>query len=88
MKVMVAVLIYAGLRRAEILWLTRQDVDLQAGLIHIRAKNIDGQVWKPKTSRNRSVPISKVLAAHLKDYTPRTGPWLFPSLDSHAQGVA
>jgi integrase len=76
----VAILIYAGLRREEALWLTREDLDRKAGLIRIRAKTIDGQFWQPKTGRNRSVPISTALAAVLDKYKPSAaGPWLLPS---------
>lgn len=50
-QTMVATLIYAGLRRAELLWLTRDDVKLPKGtpgLIHVRdrivaMKRSDGQ---------------------------------------------
>lgn len=80
LKAMVATFIYAGLRREEALWLTPNDVDLQRGVIHIRAKTINGEQWWPKTRRNRSVPISKALAAHLAAYVPRANcPWYFPS---------
>lgn len=51
-QTMVAVLIYAGLRREELLWLTHDDIDLQtggSGMIRVRAKTIDGQSWQPKT---------------------------------------
>lgn len=68
-------LIYAGLRREELLWLTLDDVSLPHrqrgnGLIRIQAKTIDGQSWQPKTAVNRSVPISRVLREHLDRYNP------------------
>jgi len=43
LQTMVAVLIYAGLRREELLWLTLEDVDFEAGaygLIRVRAKTV------------------------------------------------
>jgi len=58
---MVAMLIFAGLRREEILWLTHEDIDLNAsqhGMIRIRAKTIGDSIWQPKTKANRAVPIS------------------------------
>jgi integrase len=61
LQTMVAVLIYAGLRRAELLWLTREDVSLppgRPGLIHVRAKTVNGEPWQPKTRSNRAVPVS------------------------------
>ena len=83
----VAILIYAGLRREEALWLTREDLDRKAGLIRIRAKTIDGQFWQPKTGRNRAVPISTALAAVLDKYKPSAaGPWLLPSPEGVAMG--
>jgi integrase len=76
----VAVLIYAGLRREEALWLTREDIDRKTGLLRIRAKTIDGQFWQPKTGRNRAVPIGTALAAVLDKYKPPgSGPWFLPS---------
>lgn len=75
LQTMVAVLIYAGLRREELLWLTLDDIDLTRrhgghGLIRIRAKTIDGRSWQPKTAVNRAVPISQALRRHLDSYTP------------------
>ena len=77
---LVATLIYAGPRREAVLWLTREDVDLERRLLHIRAKKIAGESWQPKTKRNRVVPISAALHALLNKYKPPTdGPWFFPS---------
>lgn len=79
--VIVATLIYAGLRREECLWLTTKDVDFRRRLIHVRAKTVDDVFWQPKTKRNRVVPISKTLFEILREYEPqeRRGPWFFPS---------
>ena len=82
---MVAVLIYAGLRREELLWLTKADVELDhinyGGLLRIRAKTIAERFWQPKTKVNRVVPISGSLYALLKNYHPATSDhgWYFPS---------
>ncbi|RPJ36761.1 MAG: hypothetical protein EHM35_07545, partial [Planctomycetaceae bacterium] len=77
---MVAVYIYAGLRREEALWLTPDDVDLEARLIRVRAKSIQNESWQPKTKRNRVVPISNDLYAILKGYVSPVGStWHFPS---------
>lgn len=79
-RVMVAVYLYAGLRREELLWLTTDDVDLQRRIIHVRAKSIGEQSWRPKTNRNRRVPISSALLGILRGYVRRTkGPWYFPT---------
>jgi integrase len=78
--VMVATYIYAGLRREEALWMTHEDVDLQARLIRIRAKTVNGEYWQPKTKRNRAVPISRDLYQLLSNYrSPFDCEWFFPS---------
>lgn len=81
---MVATLIYAGLRREELVWLTRDDLDFRSGphgLIRIRAKTVRGEAWQPKTKVNRAVPISEKLRGILDRYgTPLVGEeWMFPS---------
>lgn len=80
MKTMVAVYIYAGLRREEAVWLTHEDVDMEARLIRVRAKTIEGRFWQPKTKRNRAVPISDALFEILKAYMPPSECiWFFSS---------
>jgi integrase len=54
MQAMAAVLIYGGLRREEILWLTHDDLDLSVkpfGVIRVRAKTVEGESWEPKTKK-------------------------------------
>lgn len=83
LKVMVATLIYAGLRREELVWLTIDDIDKRTGphgVIRIRAKTIGGQFWQPKTKVNRAVPISSTLRTYLDAYKPPAECcWYFPS---------
>lgn len=84
LRAMVATLIYAGLRREELLWLTRDDIDQSAGahgMIRVRAKTIDGESWQPKTKHNRAVPISSSLRGFLDRYAPPKSDhgWYFPS---------
>ncbi len=83
LQTMVALYIYAGLRREEAVWLTECDIDLKAGKhgrIHVRSKTIGDMSWKPKT-RSRVVPISSVLRSYLDRYTPTSTDehWYFPS---------
>ena len=79
-QVMVAMYIYAGLRREEALWLTARDVDLEGGMIRVCKKTVDGETWRPKTRRNRRVAISSALRGHLESYQRATGcVWYFPS---------
>jgi len=84
LQAIVAVYIYAGLRREEALWLTAKDIDLNSGpygMIRIRPKTIDGVYWEPKTKVNRVVPISSTLRSYLDQYKrPKSkAGWLFPS---------
>ena len=88
LKTMVAVYIYAGLRREEALWLQAEDIDLSAGangMIRIHAKEVGGRFWQPKTRRNRAVPISSALRACLERWTPPKSDhgWYFPSPEGH-----
>ena len=77
---MVAVYIYAGLRREEAAWLTYDDVDLSNRLIRVQAKTVSGEFWQPKTKRNRVVPISDALNRILGNYaSPTDSIWFFPS---------
>ncbi len=82
LQTMVALYIYAGLRREEALWLTAEDVDLKAGaygMLRIRAKTVNGEYWQPKTKVNRVVPISSTLRKYLDRYEPTQveGNWFF-----------
>lgn len=86
LQTMVAVLIYAGLRREELLWLTTDDLDLSrratgSGVIRVRAKTINGQSWQPKTRINRAVPVSRQLREYLDRYVvpASNAEWFFPS---------
>lgn len=94
LQTMVAVLIYAGLRREELLWLTKTDVDTSKracrngghGLLRVQAKTIHAgtdseRFWQPKTGVNRVVPISRALRECLDRYRPAPagGGWFFPS---------
>jgi integrase len=76
LQAMVATLIFSGLRREEILWLTPDDFDLALGnhgLIRVRAKTIDGESWQPKTKQNRAVPISSRLRHFLDKWGLKRG---------------
>jgi integrase len=86
LQTMVAALIYAGVRREELLWLTHDDIDLKTGtfgMLRVRAKTVNGEYWQPKTKVNRAVPISSTLRTYLDTYRPRIVPggWYFPSPD-------
>lgn len=68
LRVMVAPLIYAGLRCEELPWLQVEElVRLSArspnGLLRVQAKTIDGESWQPTTKNNRAVTGSRDLQA-------------------------
>ncbi len=80
LRVAGAIMIYAGLRRGEVVWLTKEDVDLDARLIRIRPKEDGDTYWEPKTKSNRVVPISDALNQILLDYpSPPKSRWFVPS---------
>ncbi len=56
--------LYTGMRPDEILWLTKDDINLNAGTIHITSK----EEWSPKTYQIRTIPINDSLKAFLKRY--------------------
>lgn len=80
LRALVAVYVYAGLRRSEALWLTKADVDLDELVIRLRAKHVDGEYWETKTGKDRTVPISQKLLDELLRYSSPSGSaWFFPS---------
>jgi integrase len=65
-----ATAIYAGLRRGELLALRREDIDLAAGVIHVR-RGWDQEVGevKPRSAQGRrKVPIPAALRDRLVEY--------------------
>lgn len=81
LQTIVAMYIFAGIRREEAVWLTVKDVDLEAGMLRIRAKTINGVFWQPKTKVNRVVPISTTLRTYIDNHKPIETPegWFFTS---------
>lgn len=68
----------AGLRRAEIYWLSWEDVDIDRGVVSVVPK----EGWLPKTGEQRHIPIPGDLRAHLASLK-RVGRWVIgerPSL--------
>ncbi len=86
LQTMVAVLIYAGVRREELLWLKIEDWDRSTpsapnGILRIHAKTVGDESWQPKTRKNRAISVSRDLASYLNQYViPASDDgWLFPS---------
>ena len=75
----VLVMLYAGLRRGEVLALSSDDIDLAAGMIHVnKAVRFDGNtpvLTDPKTEAGRrSVPILSPLRPYLEQHTGLIAP--------------
>jgi len=66
---------YAGLRRGELRALRFSDVDLAAGLIHVRRgwDDIAGEITPKSTKGTRTVPIIALLRDYLTEAKTRTG---------------
>jgi integrase len=64
-----ATAMYAGLRRGELMALRIEDVDLAAGVIHVRRgwDTIEGEI-ATKSGRDRRVPIGVALRDHLDEH--------------------
>lgn len=77
------VAIFTGLRRREVVFLQRSDVDLLNNVISVRSKPHLG--FRPKSGKERSVPIDPVLrpilVRHLEENVePKPGAWVFPGI--------
>ena len=69
-----ATAMYAGLRRGELMALRVEDIDMQAGLIHVRHgwDQYDGQITT-KSGKTRKVPIASALRVHLAEHLLQLG---------------
>ena len=70
-----ATALYAGLRRGELIGLRVEDIDLAAGVIHVRRgwDAVEGEI-PPKSRRGlRKVPVAAVLRDHLDQHMLTTG---------------
>jgi len=84
LRAAVAVMVFAGLRREEVVWLTPADLDLDRQWLTVRAKSdpTTHESWQPKNRRNRGVAVSSALLSEMERYLasdPPAGPWLIPS---------
>jgi len=71
-RILVDIGVGAGLRHGETLGLSRDDVDLVAGVIHVRrqVRPVGGKLVfsLPKGNKTRVVPLSDYLAARIKEH--------------------
>jgi len=79
MYLFVPILVYTGVRHGEATTLRWSDIDLNARIIHIRAKELrPGEYWSPKSENSvREIPINDDLFTILKEH--QGDGWLFPS---------
>ena len=58
-------------------------MDLEPGILRVRAKTVNGDSWQPKTKRDRKVPVSgrlrEVLVKHRDTMKRPKSVWLFES---------
>ena len=66
---------YAGLRRGELRGLRWDDVDLAAGIIHVRRgwDDLAGEIEPKSAKGTRTIPITALLRDYLVDLKARTG---------------
>lgn len=77
------IMLYAGLRKGELIALTWSDVDLEAGTVTVnKAVEYDNDVPRLKTPKsnagNRTVYIPDILIGYLRRM-PKNGPLVFPN---------
>lgn len=80
MQIPALIMLYAGLRRGEMLALTKKDIDLKNNVIHVKTAvryyGNDPQEVKPKTAAGvRDVPIVTRLRPYLEKVTDRVAEW-------------
>jgi integrase len=70
-----ATLLFGGLRHGELVAQRAEDVDIAAGVIHVRHgwDRVEGEIELKSNAGRRRVPIAAVLRDHLADHLARTG---------------
>jgi integrase len=74
MKKVIKILLYTGMRRSELVYLTWDDIDFRNKLITVQSKPEEG--FHPKSHRPRSIPIHPHLEQLLLD-VPQRGRYVF-----------
>lgn len=80
-RAMFATLLLTGMRKDELVHLAWDDVDLNNGLIGIRAK----EDFTPKDYEEREIPVPPDLVKILKNF-PRTSTWVYPGRNGEPLG--
>jgi integrase len=63
----VMLMLYAGLRAGEALFLRWVDIDFEHGVLHVTPR----EDWKPKSQHHRAVPLAGRLLEHLTSIEPK-----------------
>ncbi len=77
-KNFLAISFYTGMRSGEVLALSRDDIDLEHRIIHVRSNLTRGKLTTPKTRYSvRDIPIFQNLLSFLQSQLARTKKYLF-----------
>lgn len=68
LKIAIYLALHCGLRKGEVLQVAPHWLDLDAGLIHVQSS----ADWQPKDRENRTIPLTRELAAFLAPYATRS----------------
>lgn len=80
----VMVMVTCGMRRSEASGLTRDNMDLDSGVIRVEQQLVVGQLVAPRTKKaRRTIPLApstvQVLRTHLEDLPPNDLDLVFPT---------
>jgi len=82
LRIATAIMIYAGLRRAETLWLTKDSIAKDLSYLSVLNRVDDDDIESSLKTGERSVTILLPLRKILEDYLPRLkGRWIVPARD-------
>src|SRR5262249_30044382 len=89
-RMIAKLVIFTGLRRREVVFLQRGDVDLRNAVIQIRSKPLFG--FRTKNGKDRSVPIDPAIAPMLQSILSRLpnrlDAWVFPRKNGERRGIS
>jgi len=88
-RLIAKLVVFTGLRRREVVFLQRGDVDLRNGVIQIRSKPLLG--FRTKNDKDRSVPIDPAIAPMVdgivRRLPKRLDAWVFPRKNGERRGA-
>ena len=87
LREMVATLTYAGLRREELLWLTKDDVDLDARVIRVQAKTVGRPCANARCVPHRRPLSSPAEAGQRRRRSPAEPPLVCLEAESYEESI-